>query len=110
MTTTTTLTGNVLREVPPPARHLLWRLADRGDVFTLNDAALPEGGLAVWGEAIDALWRHGLLERADWGRTVHVRFTARARDGMTPRESPAVESPATEPTVFITSSYPRDWA
>jgi hypothetical protein len=106
----TTLTHNLLRDVPPPARHLLWQLADQAETFTLNDAALPEGGLAVWGEAINALWRAGLLERADWGRTVHLRFTDRARDGLARRAAAAGQSPAAAPTVFITANYPRDWA
>jgi hypothetical protein len=108
--TDTTLTFDLLRDVPPPALHLMWQLADRADAFTLNDAALPEGGLAVWGEAIDALWRAGLLERSDWGRTVHVRFTNRAREGMAPRDNGAADSAADAPTDFITGSYTRNWA
>jgi hypothetical protein len=106
--TETTLSYNLLREVPEPARYLMSQLADRSDAFTLNDAALPEGGLAVWGDAIDALWRAGLLERADWGRTVHVRFTDRARDGLAPTGA-ASHSTAAAPTVFITSSFTRNW-
>ncbi|HEY7065591.1 MAG TPA: hypothetical protein VII06_29220 [Chloroflexota bacterium] len=95
--------AGALRQVSPQARDLLWHLADSAETLTLNDAALPEGGLAAWEGALGSLWRAGLLERADWGRTVHVRLTERARrvvslDGP---ESASTWDVAAPPSIYM---------